>query len=77
VADTGGLREVVPDGTVGLRFRSRDPAALGSGVERVLTDHELRARLVAEAGEHVLRFSWADVARRTGAIYADLLGAAV
>ena len=29
VADTGGLREVVPgDGTVGLRFPSRDSAAL-------------------------------------------------
>ncbi len=29
VADTGGLREVVPDGRqVGLRFRSRDPEAL-------------------------------------------------
>src|SRR5205085_11940793 len=30
VADTGGLREVVPsDETVGLRFRSRDPGSLG------------------------------------------------
>ena len=25
VADTGGLREVVPNEDVGLRFRSRDP----------------------------------------------------
>ncbi|HEV2769639.1 MAG TPA: glycosyltransferase family 4 protein [Solirubrobacteraceae bacterium] len=77
VADTGGLREVVPDETVGLRFRSRDPVALGSSVERVLTDDRLRTRLVAEAREHVLRFDWGDVARRTGAVYADLLGAAV
>ena len=39
VADTGGLREVVPvDGTVGLRFPSRDSAALGRVLERVLTD---------------------------------------
>ncbi len=29
VADTGGLREVVPHGEVGLRFRTRDPEALG------------------------------------------------
>ena len=28
VADTGGLREVVPHDEVGLRFRSRDPASL-------------------------------------------------
>ena len=37
VADTGGLREVVPgDGTVGLRFPSRDSEALGEILERVL-----------------------------------------
>jgi glycogen(starch) synthase len=72
VADTGGLREVVPHGEVGLRFRTRDPEALGRMVERVLTDADLRERLVAEASEHVLRFDWSDVARRTAAIYAEL-----
>ena len=49
VADTGGLREVVPHGEVGLRFRTRDPEALGGMVERVLTDAELRESLIAEA----------------------------
>jgi len=72
VADTGGLREVVPHGEVGLRFRTRDPEELGRMVERVLTDPDLRGRLVAEASEHVLRFDWSDVARRTAAIYAEL-----
>jgi glycogen synthase len=37
----------------------------------------LRARLVAEAGEWVLRFDWADVARQTAEVYADLRGARV
>ena len=46
VADTGGLREVVPgDGTVGLRFPSRDSAALRDILEQVLTDDEARAQL--------------------------------
>ena len=72
VADTGGLREVVPHGEVGLRFRTRDPEALGRMVEQVLSDADLRERLVAEASEHVLRFDWSDVARRTAAIYAEL-----
>ena len=72
VADTGGLREIVPHGEVGLRFRTRDPEELGRMVERVLTDADLRERLVAEASEHVLRFDWSDVARRTAAIYAEL-----
>jgi glycogen(starch) synthase len=74
VADTGGLREVVPDdGTVGLRFPSRDSAALREIVERVLTDDAERARLVAEAREHVLRFDWGEVARQTQAVYQELL----
>ena len=72
VADTGGLREVVPHGEVGLRFRTRDPEALGGMVERVLTDAELRESLIAEASEHVLRFDWSDVARRTAAVYEEL-----
>jgi len=70
VADTGGLREVVPNDDVGLRFRSRDSASLAAMVERLLTDEPLRDRLVAEASEHVLRFDWADVARQTAELYA-------
>jgi glycogen(starch) synthase len=76
VADAGGLREVVPDGErVGLRFRSRDPRSLARMAEKLLTDDVLRARMVAEASEHVLQFDWADVARQTAAVYADLRGA--
>jgi glycogen synthase len=69
VADTGGLREVVPSEDVGLRFRSRDPASLGAMAERLLTDEALRDRLVAEASEHVLGFDWADVARQVAGVY--------
>ena len=74
VADTGGLREVVPsDETVGLRFRSRDPRSLGQMAERLLADDALRDRLVAEASEHVLTFDWADVAEQVAAVYAELV----
>lgn len=73
VADTGGLREVVPaNGTASLRFRSRDSDALGKVLEQVLTDEEARAQLVAEGREHVLRFGWPDVARRTHSVYEAL-----
>ena len=73
VADTGGLREVVPHEEAGLRFRARDPEALGEMVERLLDRRRACAtRLVAEASEHVLRFDWADVAERTAAVYAEL-----
>jgi glycogen(starch) synthase len=76
VADTGGLREVVPgDGTVGLRFPSRDSGALEAVLEQILTDDEARAQLVAEAREHVLRFDWVEVARRTQEVYGELIPA--
>jgi glycogen synthase len=71
VADTGGLREVVPR-EAGLRFRARSARSLGHWVGRVLTDDELRDRLVTEASEHVLRFDWGDVARRTLEVYDGL-----
>jgi len=72
VADTGGLREVVPTSDVGLRFRSRDPRALARMIERVLTDDALRERLVAEASQHVRRFDWDDIARQTAQVYVEL-----
>jgi glycogen(starch) synthase len=75
VADTGGLREVVPSSDVGLRFRSRNPRALAAMMQRVLDDDALRERLVAEASVHVLRFDWNDIARQTAAVYAELCGA--
>jgi glycogen(starch) synthase len=73
VADTGGLREVVPAGQrVGLRFRARDSASLSRMAEKLLGDDALRDRLVAQAREHVLQFDWADVARQTATVYDEL-----
>jgi glycogen synthase len=77
-ADTGGLREVVPaDGTVGLRFPSSDAGALGAVLGRALADDAARERTVAAAREHVLRFDWAEVARRTAELYRAQVGAPV
>ncbi len=73
VADTGGVREVVPAGErVGLRFNGGDSDHLGVMIERLLTDAELRERLVAEASEHVLRFDWNDIAQQTREVYSEL-----
>jgi glycogen synthase len=73
VADTGGLREVVPHEEAGLRFRACDPKALARVAIRVLSDPILEARLIAEAKEHVRRFDWVDVAARTAEVYEELL----
>jgi glycogen(starch) synthase len=73
VADTGGLREVVPHEEAGLRFRARDPGALAEMAIRVLCDEQLGQRLVSEGLEHIRRFDWADVAERTAAVYDGLV----
>ena len=74
VADTGGLREVVPHDEVGLRFSARDPESLAEVAIRVLGDENLGERLVAEALEHVRDFDWADVAERTATLYEAVCG---
>ena len=74
VADTGGLREVVPNFDVGLRFRGGSARHLATMMETLLSDDDLRDRLVTEASEHVLSFDWADVARQTRAVYDRLDG---
>ncbi len=77
VADTGGLREVVPHEEAGLRFAARDSAALAEMAIRVLADDDLGRRLVDEARRHVLRFDWGDVGERTAALYAGVVGAPI
>jgi glycogen synthase len=74
VADTGGLREVVPHDEVGLRFRARDPESLAEMTIRVLEDAELCRRLTAEAFQHLRSFDWGDVAERTAEVYDELAG---
>ena len=74
VADTGGLREVVPDDAAGLRFRARDPEALAAVAVRVLTDPDLGERLVAEGLEHIRGFDWGEVAAQTSGLYSGLIG---
>lgn len=73
VADSGGLREVVPDEFVGMRFPSSDPQALAGLMERLLTDETLRQNLITQSSEHVLRFDWSEIARETAAVYDELL----
>jgi glycogen synthase len=73
VADTGGLREVVPHEEAGLRFRARDPGALAEMAVRVLDDEQLGQRLVSDGLEHIRRFDWADIAERTASVYDGLV----
>ena len=69
VATTAGaLPEVA--GEAAILVEPGDAEALAAGVERALSQRE---RLVAAGLERSRRFSWADTARRTIAVYEELL----
>jgi glycogen(starch) synthase len=73
VSDTGGLREIVVDGT-GLTFPPQDAEQLADRIAEILTDRELALRLVARGRERIReRYDWADVAERTAEAYATTL----
>jgi glycosyltransferase involved in cell wall biosynthesis len=68
VATTAGaLPEVAGDAAV--LVEPGDPEGLAAGVEQALAERE---RLVAAGLERSRRFSWADTARRTLAVYEEL-----
>jgi glycogen synthase len=69
VGDTGGLREIVSDGS-GLTFTPEDDEALADALIRVLTEDGLAERLVASGRARTARrYDWNTVARRTVEVY--------
>jgi glycosyltransferase involved in cell wall biosynthesis len=67
-ASTGAVPEVAGDAAI--LVEPGDPAAIAAGIERALAE---RGRLVAAGLERARRFSWAETARRTLAVYRELL----
>ena len=66
----GGLPEAVRDGETGLLVPPRDPAALRAGIERLLGDSELRARLGTAARRYAEReLSWEAATAALVALY--------
>jgi glycogen synthase len=70
----GGILEVVEDGRTGLLVPPARPDDLAAAIRRLLDDRGL-ARAFGEAGRRRVeeRFSWASVAERTEAVYADAI----
>jgi glycosyltransferase involved in cell wall biosynthesis len=64
----GALPEVTGDAAILVPERS--PTALAGGIERALADRE---RLVAAGLARAAEFTWAETARRTLAVYRELL----
>lgn len=64
---TSSLPEVAGDGA--LLVDPLDVEAIAAGLERLLTDEDLRRSLVAAGTENLTRFSWA----RTGEVIGDVI----
>ncbi|MBM3219570.1 MAG: glycogen synthase [Candidatus Rokubacteria bacterium] len=71
---TGGILEVVEDGTTGLLVPPARPDELAEALKRVLADKAM-ARAMGQAGRKRVeeKFSWASVAARTEEVYADAI----
>ncbi len=61
--DAGGLEESIIDEATGLLVAHDDLDAFVAATRRLLTDHELRARLGADAAIHARRFTWDETAK--------------
>lgn len=71
----GGLRDLVVDGETGFLIPPRDPAALRSALDRLLSDPELRRRLGSAGRERAkVQFGWDAVTDATLAAYAEAAG---
>ena len=73
VADTGGLREVVPNEDVGLRFRSRDPRLAGRRWPSACSPTRSCATgWWPRPPSTCCSFDWADVARQVAQVYGEV-----
>ena len=70
-SDRGALPEVA--GGAALVVDPADAGALAEAIRRAATDEELRLDLVAKGRANAARFTWAEAARRTAAVYREAL----
>ena len=67
-----GPRELIRDGIDGLLIPREDVGALAAGMDRLIGDPDLRARLAGRAPEVVERFSLAAVLERWDEVFAEV-----
>ena len=58
-----------------LEVDPRDEQAIEQGLERLLCDEALRERLRSEGSRRAAELSWDATARRTLAVYQEVIGA--
>lgn len=75
-ANVGGIKSTVRHGETGLLVPPKDPDALGASLAQLLTDASLRSGMRRNAVRRAhAHYTWAKVANRIAAAYADALAA--
>ncbi len=72
-SEAASLPEVVGDAA--LLVDPRSPESIAGGMERVIRDTDLRARLIREGPRRVARFTWPDTARTALDLYRRIVRA--
>ena len=69
----GGIPEYVSDGKSGLLFKAGDPKDLAEKIKLVLTDRNLRRRLIQGGFEHSKKFDWEVLGPQYIALYEEVI----
>lgn len=72
-SNAGGVPEVFQDGFNAILYPPGDDDAMARAIMRLIQDRELARNIGANAAETAKRFSWQTAARRTLAVYEDVL----
>lgn len=74
-SNVGGIPDIIKDGETGLLARPGDPHDLGNQIIRLLSDANLREKVVLKAQRLInANFTWEVIADRFIATYNDVLG---
>ena len=73
----GGLRTAVADGISGVLVDGHDPKAWAWVIVKLLMDSARRAQLSVDARAHASNFSWDNTARKTIAVYEQVVSGGV
>ncbi len=74
-SNRGGLAEIVDDGVTGIVVDPDDTASLGRAMRRLSADPELVARLGANCGRQLSRFSAESITDAYASLYAEVMQA--